>query len=186
MEKQHARRRWLVGGIVAALVVLLMLKLFVADLYTIPQNGMYPGLPQGSRFLGLKHPFHDASDVRRGDIVVFTRTTAGGPYTFVWRVIGLFGDRIEVGTDSVTVNGRALPHQQVRTDGSLTIYKETSGDSVYEVAYPTAAMHAATATILTVPAGEFFVLGDNRASAQDSRFDGTVPFTSIVARKLPR
>jgi signal peptidase I len=186
MKQNRARRRWLLGAVVALLGVLVALKLFVADLYTIPQNGMYPGLPQGSRFVALKRRFRGPSDVRRGDVIVFVRIVAARPYTFVWRVIGLPGDRVEVGADSVTINGRALPHEQVRTDGSMTIYRETNDESAYEVAYGGAPLRTAPITTQIVPAGEFFVLGDKRDNAQDSRFDGTVPFTSIIARKLPR
>jgi signal peptidase I len=184
VKRSHGWRRLHLTAVLASLAMLLAVKLFVADLYTIPQNGMYPGLPQGSRFLALKRPFRNPSDVRHGDVIAFVRTVADRPYTFVWRVIGLPGDRVEVGADSVAVNGRALPHEQVRTDGSMTIYRETNGESAYEIAYHTAPLRTAPTTTLTVPAGEFFVLGDNRDNAQDSRFDGTVLFTSIVARKL--
>lgn len=184
MKHSRARRWLLLGGVVALFAALLVVKLFVADLYTIPQNGMYPGLPQGSRFLALKRPFRSPSDVRRGDVIVFVRTVADQPYTFVWRVIGLPGDRVEVGANSVKVSGHVLSHERVRTDGSMTVYRETNGESAYEVAYHTAPLRTAPMITLTVPAGEFFVLGDNRDNAQDSRFDGSVPFASIIARRL--
>jgi signal peptidase I len=68
----------------------------------------------------------------------------------------------------------------------LVIYREHNGDVTYEVAYPAAADATTTppSVTLTVPADEFFVLGDNRRFAQDSRYDGTVPFTHIVAKKF--
>jgi hypothetical protein len=50
-------------------------------MYTIPQSGMDPGLPEGSRFVALKRPFRAASDVRRGDVIAFVRTVADRPYT---------------------------------------------------------------------------------------------------------
>jgi signal peptidase I len=179
-------RKWLPTAIIAVLGVLLILKFLVADLYSIPQNGMYPSLPGGSRFLGLKKPYHDPSEVLRGDVIVFRRTLNGQSYQFVWRVIGLPGDHVALEGDSVKINGQPLPRHEVRRGGGEIVYRETNGPSAYEVAYQTTASQKAPAVDLTVPAGEFFVMGDNRDGARDSRFDGTVRFEAIVARRWSR
>ena len=167
---------------------LILLKFFVIDIYTVPQAGMFPSISPGGRFLGLKHPYRDPSRVRRGDVVCFARRLSDGKtYQFVWRVVGLPGDRVEVQDDSVRVNGEALRREQVRTEGDLVIYREHNGEAAYDVAYPssrvTAAMPQPTVTV-TIPPGELFVLGDNRAKARDSRYDGNVAFGEIIAKKL--
>ena len=88
--------------------------------------------------------------------------------------------------DTVRINGQPPAREQIRADGGLVIYREHNGPASYEVAYPApvAESPAAADVAVTVPPGEFFTLGDNRHSARDSRFDGTVPFDHIVAKKF--
>ena len=175
--------RWVVLGV---LVVLLLVKWLIVDIYTVPQAGMVPTVSPGGRFLGLKHAYRDASQVKRGDVIIFWRQLPDGQkYQYVWRVVGLPGDRVEVAGDVVKVNGAGLPREKVRDEGTLTIYREHNGDAAYEVAYPSAGDDTVQPSVtLTVPAGEFFAMGDNRHAAQDSRYDGPVPFGQIVGRKL--
>ena len=186
MSQRHPTRKWLPTAAIAVIGVLLIFKFFFVDLYTIPQNGMYPGLPGGSRFFGLKKPYKNPSDVGRGDVIVFRRALGGQSYQFVWRVVGLPGDHVEAEGESVKVNGQRLPRQEIRRNGGEIVYRELNGQSSYEVAYQTAPTQKAPAVDLTVPPGEFFVLGDNRDGARDSRLDGTVRFEAIVARKWAR
>jgi signal peptidase I len=169
---------------VTLLVVSLLLRLFVINFYTIPQDGMYPGLPAGSRFWAVKRPYRSAADVRRGDVVLFDRQVGGSGYTLVWRVIGLPGDRVALVGDSVSINGVVLTHVEIGKTAGATLYNETNGDSSYPVAYDSAPSRARPMMLVNVPRDEFFVMGDNRDNARDSRFDGTVPFRSIFARKV--
>lgn len=183
--KKRPRRWWqfLLLGVVAAL---LGVKFFVVDLYTVPQEGMVPTIAKGGRFFGKRHPYHDASAVKRGDVIVFWQDIADGRYQFVWRVVGLPGDRVEAVGDTVSVNGRALPRELVRSQDGLSVYREHNGDASYEVAYPPVPASAPSppGMKMTVPPNAFFMLGDNRYNARDSRVDGAVPFDHIVAKKL--
>jgi signal peptidase I len=185
--QNNRRKRWGRWLLLIVLAVLLLLKFFVLDIYTVPQAGMVPTLSAHSRFLGWKHPYRNASQVHRGDVIVFWRDLPDGKrYQFVWRVVGLPGDRVELAGDTVRINGQSLPREQIRADSGLVIYREHNGPVSYEVAYPApvAESPAAPDVSVTVPPGEFFTLGDNRHSARDSRFDGTVPFDHIVAKKF--
>jgi hypothetical protein len=68
-----------VAAVLLALVpALLLVKILYLGDYVIPQNGMYPSLPSGSRLLTIKHPYAAPSEVKRGEIVVFTRDQDGG------------------------------------------------------------------------------------------------------------
>jgi signal peptidase I len=118
-------------------------------------------------------------------VIIFVRKIHDQPYNFIWRVVGLPGERVEVTGNTVTINGQLLPHEEIRKNGVATIYRETNGQASYEVAYGTPGPPIPGAA-MTVPAGEFFALGDNRGAAADSRVNGTVPFASIFARKVPR
>src|SRR5262245_30328846 len=100
--------------LVALLSTLLVAKLLFLGDYVIPQIGMYPGLPSGSRLLTIKHPYAAPSEVKRGDIVVFTRDS--GRYIFIWRVIGLPGDTIEAAGESLVINGRPVVRDRIREE----------------------------------------------------------------------
>ena len=164
--------------------VLLVIAYHFVGYYQIPQNGMYPGLPAGSRLFALRKPYADSWRVSRGDIVVFNHTIKGAEYKFIWRVVGLPGDTVETSADGVAVNGRKLTQEETRREGPAGIFRETNGDASYEVAYDTPPpAKPPLDTKLVVPEGQFFVMGDNRHNAIDSRYFGPITFESIVGKK---
>jgi signal peptidase I len=168
----------------AALLLLAAVKAFFIDYYRIPQDGMYPGLPAGSILFIAKRAYSGPSDVNRGDIIVFVRDEGGQPYSYIWRVVALPGERVEAFGESLLINGRAVRrHRLCETDGRVVFREEVEGIH-YDVAFDQRpAFHPPDASV-TVPAGHFFVMGDNRFGARDSRYFGPVPFSSIVGRKL--
>ncbi len=169
---------------VAIPMALFFISLNYVGYFQIPQNGMYPELPAGSRILTLRRPCREASQVARGDIVVFARTANGVQYKFIWRVIGLPGETVQTSKDAVILNGHELSREMSHSDGDMDIYQETNGNAVYAVAYErTPRKKSLPDTTVTIPEGHFFVMGDNRHNAQDSRYLGTIPFESIVAKK---
>jgi signal peptidase I len=175
----------IVAGIgVLFLVAMVTAKMFFIDYYRIPQNGMYPGLPAGSRFLTAKRPYADAASVKRGDVVVFVHEENGNRYNFIWRVIGLPGEKIEASGESLLINGEAVKRQQVRRSDSEIVLQEQIGDVSYEVAFERSPAKMPPDVSITVPAGQFFVMGDNRFAARDSRYFGPIPFGSIIGKKL--
>jgi signal peptidase I len=129
----------------------------------------------------------------RGDVVAYERAGT----VFVHRLIGLGGDTVE-GRDSVVfVNGKALARDNegqityrtrsvadrgVVEDHRAEKIRERLGDRIYEVLENDEDSPANDFEEVTVPEGHFFVLGDNRDNANDSRFWGTLPLTAVVGR----
>jgi len=170
--------------LISVAVVLLIAKVFFIGIYVIPQNGMYPGLPAGSRLYASRHPYAGPASVKRGDIVIFKRDEDGQPYVYIWRVVGLPGDAVVAAGESLTINGQLLPRQRVREADGKTIYREQNGTASYEVAIlPTANSNPVPDMTTNVPAGQFFVMGDNRMDAIDSRTFGPIPFSAIIGKK---
>ncbi|HEV7796575.1 MAG TPA: signal peptidase I [Pyrinomonadaceae bacterium] len=165
---------------------LIVLRLFFFNYNTIPQDGMYPGMPTGSRFITRRHPYQSISEIKRGDVVVFTRETSlNGTHKYIWRVVGLPADLVEVSNEAVKLNGQALKHETVRKEGQYLIVREWNGDVSYEVAYNQALDRSdPPIASMTVPRDHLFLLGDNRYMAEDSTFIGSVPFSSIVEKKI--
>lgn len=168
------------------LTSLIILRLFFFNYNKIPQDGMYPGMPAGTRFFTKRNPYHNIYDVKRGDVVVFVRETDNGAYEYIWRVVGLPGDLVEVANGAVSLNGRALKHETVRKEGQYLIVREWNGDVSYEVAYNQTLdrMEPPPISSMKVPSDHLFLLGDNRYMAEDSTFIGPVPFASIVGKKI--
>ena len=161
------------------------LKAHVAQAYHIPSSSMEPQLEVGDRVLvsRLAYRMHEP---RRGDIVVFDapRTDDGddggiGGFLsevlrgvglrspddteLIKRVIGLEGEIIEARDGRVLVNGRQLVEPYLPGDVGTGDFGP-----------------------VTVPADHVFVLGDNRASSQDSRVIGPVHVDRIVGRAILR
>ncbi|GAC1660169.1 MAG: signal peptidase I [Candidatus Elarobacter sp.] len=97
--------------------------------------------------------------VRRGDVVAF-RHDAPTTETYIKRIVGLPGERIEVRDGVVTVDGRALAEPYVR-------FRDRR-----------------SAPAVAVPAQAYYVLGDNRAESDDSRNWGILHESDVVGKAL--
>jgi len=173
---------WVVLGLLLAGVI--VAKRYVS-FFVIPQNGMYPTLPSGSRLLARKHAYRSLADVRRGDIVLIEQADLERKYILIWRVIGVPGDTIAVSTTNVVVNGLPLKHEEIRREQDFVIYREQNSDSTYEVAYQASPeFDPRPVAERRLGPSEFFVLGDNRYNARDSTYTGPVAFSAIVGKKL--
>jgi signal peptidase I len=174
-----------VAAVLLALVpALLLVKILYLGDYVIPQNGMYPSLPSGSRLLTIKHPYAAPSEVKRGEIVVFTRDQDGGRYIFIWRVVGLPGDTIEAAGTSLVINGRPVVRDRIREEQGMVIFRERLDEASYEIAISQSPRELPPDASVIVPPDHFFVLGDNRLDALDSRYFGPIAFGAIIGRKL--
>jgi signal peptidase I len=96
---------------------------------------------------------------KRGDILAFHHDGVT-PEIYIKRVIGLPGDRVRIDRGAVYVNGSRLFEPYVR--------------------FPDARSFGET----TVPPGTVYVLGDNRANSEDSRFFGSVPDAAIMGKAI--
>lgn len=143
-----------------AVILAVVIIAFVAQSFLVQGQSMEPTLHNGERLLVDKLTYR-FREPRRGEIVVF-RVPSDPSRRFIKRVIGVPGDVIEFRDGRVVLNGQVL--------------RET-----YAVG-PTLAERARQ----TVPPGRYFVLGDNRANSEDSRFAevGFVPRELIVGRAL--
>jgi signal peptidase I len=171
-------------SIIAILLGLLALKTFVIGYYRIPQNGMYPALPAGSVLFTLKRAYPDVSRVKRGDIIVFVREQNGQRYNYIWRVIGLPGDKVQTSGESLIINGQPVGRERATDAGGRTVFREQIGDASYQVAFDSSTQDRPPDVSVIVPADHLFVMGDNRLNAFDSRRFGPIPFRSVVGKKL--
>lgn len=140
----------------AALLSLVIIT-FIVQAFYIPSGSMEPTLMIGDRILVAKFVYR-LEPVRRGDVIVF-RYPLNPQRDFVKRVMGLPGDRVALKDGVVFVGGRALSERGYTIKPDFGNYGP-----------------------VTVPAHQYFVLGDNRNNSEDSRFFGYVPRGNIVGK----
>ena len=147
-----------------ALVVYLGINFSLQNAEVLGQS-MEPNLHHGERVFINKLAYRFAGAPQRGDIVVFVPPQElASTNDYVKRVIGLPGERVE------TRNGRVYIH---KVDGTEMLLDENA-----YVTQPTVGYYVSEA----IPAGHYFVMGDNRNNSGDSRGGWTVPRSDIVGR----
>lgn len=174
---ERSSSRWiveLVGVVVVAILVAVLLRTFVVATYSIPSGSMEPTLQIGDRIVVDKLSYH-LHGVDRTNIVVFStppnEDCAGPPVAdLVKRVIGLPGEIISLKDGNVYINGRFLPEPFLPPDIRNDTYPGPSSDA-YSL------KHA-----YRIPAGDVYVMGDNRPNSCDSRYWGPIPESSIVGK----
>jgi signal peptidase I len=175
LDETPSSARWvveLVAVVVVAIIVAVLLRAFVVATYSIPSGSMEPTLQIGDRIVVDKLSYH-LHGVDRGNIVVFTtppnENCAGPPVAdLVKRVIGLPGEVISLEDGKVYINGRLLPEPFLPPDIRTDTYPGPSINGY--------ALHRA----YRIPAGEVFVMGDNRPESCDSRYWGPIHESTIV------
>jgi signal peptidase I len=162
---------------------------------------MKPTILEGDRIFvnklafDLKVPFttwHLAewSNPQRGDIVVFFSPKDNT--RLVKRVIGLPGDVVELRNEQLVLNGNFVDYAPLSTQISGQLPETESQHSIFATevlsAHPHAVMSIPSISAkrtfgpVTVPEGQYFMMGDNRDNSFDSRFFGTVERKRIVGR----
>lgn len=150
-----------------ALTIAIVVRLFIAEPRFIPSPSMVPTLAVGDRLLVEKVSYRWHPPIQ-GDIVVFEpppqlqaygyRTTQA----FIKRVIGLPGQLVQVTDGKVYVDGQPLNENYIL---------ETPQ---YEM------------PSVEVPAGQLFVMGDNRNDSNDSHVWGFLPMENVIGRAALR
>jgi signal peptidase I len=172
--------------IAGAILIVLALKHWVVNPYRIPSSSMEPTLncakgdanpgclgDSSDRVLACRICLDFGRNPSRGDIVVFNTPSeaalkCGEGGTFVKRVIGLPGDTLHE-TDKGFI--------QVKTPGSPAFVKLKEP---YLPAKSRLADSQHFNETWTVPAGHYFMMGDNRAESCDSRSWGAVPRNKLI------
>lgn len=165
------------GALLWALVISAVLRAGVVQASWVPSGSMEPALLPGDHMLvnklcyDIKLPFTGLvllplGTPQRGDVVVFKNPQGQGS-DFVKRIMGLPGETVEMRGKALYVNGRRLRHDWGRYGRH-----PNRGDHFGPV---------------RVPAGRYFMMGDNRDNSFDSRFwnqgqGGFVPREDIVGR----
>jgi signal peptidase I len=160
-----AKRSHLMREIAETAILTLLMFLvirFAIQNFNIDGTSMEPNLHNTQLILVDKwtYLFHPPE---RGDVIVF-RAPPDPSQDYVKRVIGLPGDTITLRGTTVIVDGATLNETYV---------------AAQDQGVPPGAR---TISNLVVPAGDFFVLGDNRKVSSDSRVWGFVPKANIIGR----
>ncbi len=188
-----------IGG---ALILVAIMRTFVFQPFTIPSESMEPNLYQGDYIVITKFdygmsrystpltlPFSFGrlfnSAPKRGDIVVF-KTPVDNKKDLIKRVIGLPGDQIQMKHDQLYINGQVAPAEVIgpiaapdapgiNGTGMAILQSETlPGGVVHKMQDMIRDGEVDDTGVYVVPAGHYFMMGDNRDDSEDSRFPKSV------------
>lgn len=151
-----------VRDLALSVFIALVVILFLYQPVKVEGTSMMPSLEDQERVFINKFLYRFRfGEVERGDTVVFW--FPGDPTkSYIKRVIGLPGDRVEIRSGHVLVNGRMLDEPYVPEE-----YRDR-----------------ATVGPVLVPEDHFYVLGDHRSSSNDSRSWGPVPRAAIYGKAV--
>lgn len=183
------------------LLFVLTLRSFLFEPYQVPTGSMIPTIKIGDFILvnkfayGLRLPvlgtkILDVGEPQRGEIMVFIPPHVN--QYFIKRVIGLPGDTIRYENQRLSVNGELVPEEFVSSvsvdtgigplDGVLN--SATYNGVTHAIQHIPGVNSSRGRSSWIVPAGHYFMIGDNRENSADSRVWGAVPEENIVGKAI--
>lgn len=200
-DKKPSRAPWAIDfcrSFFPVILAVLLLRSFVVEPFRIPSGSMVPTLLIGDFILvnkfdyGLRLPvFHTkiipTGEPERGDVAVF-RYPRDTSKDYIKRIIGLPGDHIVYRDNHLFINGKQVPRTaegiyngpDAAAYEVMQEYSEKLGDHQHNFLVMPDRRHLEAGT--TVPAGHYFVMGDNRDNSADSRVWGFVPEKNLVGK----
>ena len=180
-------------------LIVLLLRSFIAEPFRIPSGSMMPTLLVGDFILvnkftyGIRLPvinkkIIELSEPNRGDIVVF-RYPKDPTVDYIKRIVGLPGDKVVYSNKKLTIND--LPVQQTSLGNYQGVGQgeEMSGaedllESLTGVEHRILIRNGTPTVefVYVVPEGNYFAMGDNRDNSNDSRYWGPVPEANLVGK----
>ncbi|MCD6098439.1 signal peptidase I [bacterium] len=168
-KKEKSKLREWVETIVSALIIALILRTFVVQAYRIPTGSMEDTLLIGDFLLGEKITYR-FRDPRPGEVVIF-KYPLNPRKDYVKRCVAVGGQTVFVRDKVLFVDGVPFPDPP----GVKYIDPEI---------LPSSVSNRDNFGPYTVPAGYFFMMGDNRDNSADSRFWGPLAEKFIRAKPL--
>jgi signal peptidase I len=174
------------------LAIVLVLRSFLVEPFQIPSGSMKPTLEVGDFILvnkfayGIRLPVLDTKiievgDPQRGDVMVF-RYPSDPNVNYIKRVVGLPGDKVRYTLGKhLFINDQPVTEQFIGEEpgtlGSAVLYREKLGDVEHLIRKEMARNRMEPGNEWTVPAGHYFMMGDNRDNSNDSRYwnDSSIP-----------
>ena len=192
------------------ILVVFFVRSFIVEPFKIPSGSMMPTLLAGDYILvnkftyGLRVPilnntFFEVNHPSRGDVFVF-HFPPEPSIDYIKRVVGLPGDKIRYQNKQLTINGKLLDVQDVGNyeyvlpglnNMTAKEYREQLGSVNHSILihdvvgnYDADAIGEKFANDeeITVPAGHYLAMGDNRDNSSDSRVWGFVPEQNLVGK----
>ncbi|MFA6349568.1 MAG: signal peptidase I [Candidatus Omnitrophota bacterium] len=177
IKKKSVVRDW-VESIIVAFILAMFVRTFIIQAFKIPTGSMRPTLLEGDLILvnkfiyGAKIPLTGdrrlpkVRQPKRGDVVVFIYPE-NPKKDFIKRLIAVEGETVEIKNGTIYVNEQPL------LDVNFSHrYYYNRGDFARE------------GQKITVPKDSYFVMGDNSASSQDSRYWGFVPKKNVLGNAI--
>ncbi len=180
-------------------LIVLLLRSFLVEPFRIPSGSMMPTLLVGDFILvnkftyGIRLPvLHnkiiELNTPKRGDIVVF-RFPKDPTVDYIKRVVGLPGDKIAYHEKKLFINDQPIAQVSLGksayvADGEDPASVEHLVENLTPVEHSILINHAQPTVEVeyVVPAGHYFMMGDNRDNSNDSRYWGTVPEENLVGK----
>lgn len=154
LGKRKSPLRELLETVALALVIALVVRTFMVEVYRVEGSSMEQTLFNGERVLVNKFLYRWVRGPKPGEVIVF-RSPPQPDRTFIKRVVAVAGDHVEIKAGKVYVNGQLFPEAP-----SAMLSDDDRGEKV-------------------VPPDSVWVLGDNRNNSFDSRSFEAVPLQNI-------
>ncbi len=211
-KKSGGSESWeIVKTIVFALLIALVLRVLLFQPFTIPSASMEPNLYEGDYIVVSKWsygyskhsiPFSPpvfegrifGKEPQRGDIVVF-KLPRDDRTDYIKRVVGLPGDRIQMISNVLHINGAPVRDVAVTGQDVTNMYGELAvtadetlpGGRTFRIQDYGPGRDLDDTPVFEVPAGHYFMMGDNRDNSVDSRVDesmgvGLVPAENLIGK----